>query len=137
DPAAVYQSVVTAFAAVADAGGDVTSVALSPKGQTARMLATDADGRPLSVPGGPAEPGRVANVLGVDTVTSRAVYDQASATVGVAGDWTAAVFGTVAGVQVAVNTEGSITDTGGTPLNLWQRNMFAVRAEIEVGFRVL
>jgi len=53
-----------------------------------------------------------------------------------AGDWqNAAVYGTVEGVQISISDQATLND-GGTPLNLWQRNMFAVRAEIEVGFRV-
>ena len=54
---------------------------------------------------------------------------------GYAGDWNQAVYGTVEGVQISVSDQATIND-GGTQLNLWQRNMFAVRAEIEVGFRV-
>ncbi|MCV7064995.1 hypothetical protein H7H51_03430 [Mycolicibacterium farcinogenes] len=30
----------------------------------------------------------------------------------------------------------TLTDEDGSTLNLWQRNMFAVRAEVEVGFAV-
>ena len=56
--------------------------------------------------------------------------------IGFAGDWqNAAVYGTVEGVQISISDQATLND-GGTPLNLWQRNMFAVRAEIEVGFRV-
>ena len=36
---------------------------------------------------------------------------------------------------MSVSDQATIND-GGTQLNLWQRNMFAIRAEIEVGFRV-
>ena len=58
------------------------------------------------------------------------------------------MWGTVEGVSISIN-EGTITDgtttvdTSGTDtvdipnlVNLWQRNMFAVRAEIEIGFQV-
>jgi hypothetical protein len=36
---------------------------------------------------------------------------------------------------VSVSDQATLDD-GGTQLNLWQRNMFAVRCEMEVGFRV-
>ena len=39
-------------------------------------------------------------------------------------------------IQLSIADQATITDTDGTQLNLWQRNMFAVRAEFEVGFRV-
>ena len=51
-----------------------------------------------------------------------------------AGDWPQAVYGTVEGVQIAIADQATLDD-GGTPINLFQQNMFAVRAEIEVGFR--
>ena len=54
--------------------------------------------------------------------------------VGVAGDWSQAVYGTVEGVQVAISDQATLTD-GETAINLFEQNMFAVRAEIEVGFR--
>lgn len=54
--------------------------------------------------------------------------------VGFAGDWTQAVYGTVEGVQIAISDQATLTD-GSTTINLFQQNMFAVRAEIEVGFR--
>ena len=49
--------------------------------------------------------------------------------------WKAAILGTVEGVTVSISDQATIND-GGTALNLWQRNMFAVRAEIELGFIV-
>jgi hypothetical protein len=62
------------------------------------------------------------------------------AIVGVAGDWTKAMYGTVEGVQISFNDKGVVTVGSGSDaytVNLWQQNMFAVRAEIEVGFRAL
>lgn len=44
------------------------------------------------------------------------------------------MYGTVEGVQIAIADQATLDD-GGTPINLFQQNMFAVRAEIEVGFR--
>lgn len=55
---------------------------------------------------------------------------------GIAGDFkNFAAYGVVEGVSISVSDQATIND-GGTSLNLWQRNMFAVRAEIEVGFIV-
>jgi hypothetical protein len=44
------------------------------------------------------------------------------------------MYGTVAGVEIAVTDTATLT-SGNTTINLWQQNMIAVRAEIEVGFR--
>jgi len=57
-----------------------------------------------------------------------------AAVVGFAGDWSQAVYGTVEGVQIAISDQATLTD-GSTTINLFEQNMFAVRAEIEVGFR--
>jgi len=59
--------------------------------------------------------------------------------VGIAGDWTKAVYGAVEGVKIDISDQATLTykdaSNNDVTLNLWQRNMFAVRAEIEVGFR--
>ena len=68
--------------------------------------------------------------------------------IGFAGDWQSAIWGSVEGIRVSVSTEASITD-GTKPLvvgsetvqvpnvlNLWQRNMFAILVEVEIGFQV-
>jgi hypothetical protein len=44
------------------------------------------------------------------------------------------MYGTVEGVQIRFADQASLT-IGGQQVNLWEHNMFAVRAEIEVGFR--
>jgi hypothetical protein len=58
-----------------------------------------------------------------------------AARLGFAGDWTSAHYGVVEDIQLSISDQATIND-GGTQLNLWQRNMFAVRVEFEVGFRV-
>lgn len=47
-----------------------------------------------------------------------------------------AVWGTVEGMEISFSDQATLVD-GTTTINLWQQNMFAVRAEIEVGFRAL
>ena len=56
------------------------------------------------------------------------------AIVGIAGDWTQARYGVVENdVQISISDQATLT-IGSETVNLWERNMFAVRAEIEVGF---
>lgn len=136
-----WAGLVAAFNAVATGGGQLTGWALSPQGQGILIGETDAQGRPLFL-GGVGE-GSVPQILGAPVAVSRAVYaaDADGAGVGTdaqygyAGDWSAAAYGTVEGVQISISDQATVND-GGTQLNLWQRNMFAVRAEIEIGFRV-
>ena len=77
-------------------------------------------------------------ILGAPVKQSKGAYiaetASADAVVGFAGDWTQAVYGTVEGVQIAISDQATLTD-GESTINLFEQNMFAVRAEIEVGFR--
>ena len=56
-----------------------------------------------------------------------------------AGDWTKALYGTVEGINISINTQGVVTIAAGTSdetnVNLWQQNMVAIMAEVELGFR--
>lgn len=38
------------------------------------------------------------------------------------------------GVRIDVSTEATLTDSDGSTLNLFQRNMIGVRAEVEIAF---
>ena len=44
-------------------------------------------------------------------------------------------YGIVDGINIAISDQATIND-GTNQINLWQRNMFAVRVEAEVGFVV-
>lgn len=137
-----YDGLVAAFADIAEHGGLLNGFALSPAAEGILLAATDSTGRPLFV--NSAADGAIPRILNARTVSSRGMYKAGSAAtstpaiVGVAGDWTQAMWGTVEGVQIDISDQATLTYTSGTDtvtLNLWQRNMFAVRAEIEVGFR--
>lgn len=57
---------------------------------------------------------------------------------GIVGDWSQAMYGTVEGVKIGYSADATLTSGTGesaTTINLFQQNMFAVKAEIEVGFR--
>ena len=43
------------------------------------------------------------------------------------------MYGTVEGVKIDLSDQATLTD-GDDTINLFQQNMFAVRAEIELGF---
>lgn len=131
-----YAALADADASIAAAGGLMNGIALSPQGKGILLKSTDKNGRPLFV-NNVAE-GAVPMVLGAKTLIAKGAYVAGNPsgfnTVGVAGDWTQAVYGTVEGVKVKIADQATIT-IDGNPVNLWERNMFAVLAEIEVGFR--
>lgn len=139
-----YLGLVAADTDIASHGGVLSGFALSGQARGLLLTATDTTNRPLFMNG--ATEGAVNRVLGVPAVFSAALYKAGTsgspgtpAVVGVAGDWTKALYGTVEGVQIAISEEATISGTDANSqaytINLWQQNMFAVRAEIEVGFR--
>ncbi len=125
--------------AVAAAGYDLNAWIASPTLHGLLLTATDSLGRQFFV-SNPIADNSVGQIFGAPVFKTRGTMPSgAGATadkIGYAGDWqNAAVYGTVEGVQISISDQATLND-GGTAINLWQRNMFAVRAEIEVGFRV-
>ena len=140
----LYDALVAAKTDIAAHGGILNGWALSPQGEGLLLGARDVyQGRPLFIAS--AQDGDPSRVLGAPTVSAKGLYkagtagtDGTPAIVGVAGDWTQALYGTVEGVEVSVSDQASVTIGSGTSaelVSLWERNMVAVRAEIEVGFR--
>lgn len=137
----VWQALIDADMAIAAQNADLNGFVISPTARGILLGETDNQGRPLFV-NSTAE-GAVPVVLGRRTVSSRAAYKAASggnpAVVGFAGDWTQAMYGIVQGLKVDVSDQATLTtkdqSNNDVTINLWQQNMFAVRAEIEVGFR--
>lgn len=117
-----------------ETGGDVTGWLLSTAGELIAMGADDGTGRPLLIDNIQTE-GSIGSIYARPTYRSRTVADAATRTVGYGGDWRSAHWGQVEGVTVSISDQATLTD-GDEIIHLWQRNMFAVRAEIEVGFRV-
>ena len=121
---------------VAAAGGDLNAWLANPALHGLLLTAVDGQGRQFFV-SDPANSRTVGSVFGAPVLKTRASMPTGTPnTIGVAGDWQgSAVYGTVEGVSISISDQATLND-GGTSLNLWQRNMFAVRAEIEVGFRL-
>ena len=140
-----YQGLVAADQSVATGGGELNGWAISPQGRGLLLGAVDGFGRPLFL-SNPNTEGSVASLLGQPVYASKGVYVAGSPNqLGFAGDWDSAAWGSVEGVSISISDQASLTDgtvevgegvTIPNVINLWQRNMFAVRAEIEVGFRV-
>ena len=138
----VYDALVASFTDIAESGYALDGFGLSPAAQGILLGAVDSDGRPLFI--NSAADGAIPRILGARTLMSRGLYKSGQAAgasdsgtpavIGVAGDWTQAMYGIVEGVNVSISDQATLT-VGTTTINLWQRNMFAVRAEIEVGFR--
>ena len=132
-----YLGLVAADTEISTHGGLLNGYAFSAQGRALLLTATDGTGRPIFLAS--ANDGTVSKVLGVPTFFNRGLYKAGTpSVVGAAGDWTKAVYGTVEGVKIDVSDQATLqyqADGETVTLNLWQRNMFAVRAEIEIGFR--
>ena len=137
-----YKGLVAAYEDIAAHNGSLNGFAMSPAGIGLLLGATDTTGRPIFTAS--AGDGDVARVLGARTVEARGMYKAGAAPVGtgagtpaivgVAGDWSQAMYGTVEGVQIRFADQTGLT-INSEQVNLWEHNMFAVRAEIELGFR--
>ena len=137
----IYGNLVKAYTDIAEHGGSLNGFALSPAGVGLLMGAVTTSGTPIFVA---PDAGRLGRVLGAQTAEGRGMYKAGAApvgsgagtpaVVGAAGDWSQAMFGTVEGVQIRFADQTGLT-INSEQVNLWEHNMFAVRAEIEVGFR--
>ena len=134
----VYGGLVAADGDIAEAGGVMNGIVLSPQGKSVLLGALDGQNRPLF--NTVAENG-IDRVLGADTYVTASAYKAGTAgtggdpdIIGFAGDWSKALYGTVEGVRIDFSSDATLTLANSSTINLFQNNMFAVRAEIEVGF---
>lgn len=131
----VYQGLVAADTDIALHGGISNGYIFSAQGKGLLLGATDTTKRPIF--NAVTEKG-IPVVLGQRTEITKAAFKSGSpSTIGFTGDWTQAVWGMVDGVKINFSEDASLTLADNSVINLFERNMFAVRAEIEVGFRAL
>ena len=138
----VYGNIAAAYTDIAAASGSLNAFAMSPAGIGLLLGVADTLGRPIFTTS--AADGAIPRIIGARTVEARGIYKAGAApvgtgagtpaVVGVAGDWSQAMYGTVEGVQIRFADQTGLT-INSEQVNLWEHNMFAVRAEIELGFR--
>lgn len=134
-PQTAYAQMIGAMEAIATAGGRMNGIAMSAQGEAVLLGAVDGAQRPLFIDSA-NDDSAVGRVLGARVVRAQSAYAEGTpATIGFAGDWSQARYGIVDGINIAFANEATIND-GTQQINLWQRNMFAVRIEAEVGFVV-
>jgi HK97 family phage major capsid protein len=117
---------------VAVANGNLSHWLVSPVAEGSLRSVKDGQGNYAFLPNPSSSNGQIGSVYGRPVLSSTAV--SSSDVVGFGGDFSAgAIYGVTEGIQVAM-TDLATVNKGGTQLNLWQRNMFAIRAEATVGF---
>lgn len=136
-----YKALVAADIDISTHDGDLNGFAMSAQARGEMLSALDKDGRPIFV-NNVAE-GAIPRLIGQPVYYSKGLYFAGNAAttgveakpdvLGFAGDWTKAMYGTVEGVKIDISNQATLT-IASSPVNLWEHNMFAVKAEIEVGF---
>ena len=129
-----YGGLVAADTDIAIHGGVTNGYAISPQMKGVLLSALDKNDRPLFI--NSVAEGAIPMILGNPTYLTKAAFISGSpSVVGIVGDWTQAMYGTVEGVQITISDQATLDIDAEHKINLFQQNMFAVRAEIEVGFR--
>lgn len=130
-----YDGLVGSLSAIGAEGYDLNGFVISPQGEAALLGLKDLQDRPIFI-GNLQTEGAIGSVLGRPVYKSRAAYlDATTDVLGFAGDWTQAIWGQVSDVVIKISDQATLT-AGEDTINLFQQNMFAVLAEIEIGFRV-
>ena len=133
--ALTYDGLVAALSALGADGYDMNGIIVSPQGEAKLLGEKDDVLRPLFISNAQAE-GGIGSVLGRPVFKSKAAYlDTTTDVLGFTGDWTQAIWGQVEDVVIKISDQATLV-SGETTINLFQQNMFAVLAEIEVGFRI-
>ena len=129
-----YGGLVAADTDIAIHGGVTNGYAISPQMKGVLLSALDKNDRPLFI--NSVAEGAIPMILGNPTYLTKAAFISGNpSVVGIVGDWTQAMYGTVEGVQISISDQATLDIDAEHKINLFQQNMFAVRAEIEVGFR--
>ena len=136
-----YKALVAADMDVAAHDGELNGYAMSPAARGEMLSALDNDGRPIFI--NAVSDGAIPRLLGQSVFYSKGLYFAGNAAsgstaakpdvLGFAGDWSKAMYGTVEGVKIDISNQATLTISD-SAVNLWEHNMFAVKAEIEVGF---
>ena len=123
---ATYTGLVAADTDIATHGGIANGYVISPQGKGILLSALDENKRPLFI--NSVAEGAIPMILGSRALVRKVAYKAGTPNVvGVVGDWTQAMYGTVEGVEITVSEEATLM-SGNTPIYLFQQNMFAVRA---------
>lgn len=128
----IWDALVSADATIASNDGILNGWAIAPAGKSALLTAKDTTGRPLFIDSMTAQ-NNVASIMGHPAYVKKGIAD--TDVYGYAGDWSSAVYGVVEDIKMDVSNQATLT-SGSETINLFERNMFAVRFECEVGFVV-
>ncbi|CDQ22577.1 phage major capsid protein [Halobacillus karajensis] len=135
--ATLYQDLAGLLGLVEDGDNDPNGFTTTRKFKQALRNEVDAQNRPIF---NDETSGVPSSLLGeaVGYVNKKSWdYDQAKL---LTGDWSFARYGILQGIQYSISEDATLTtiqDELGNPINLFERDMFALRATMHVGFMTL
>lgn len=130
-----WKGLVEADSKVSAADGIINGFAISPALKSTLLNALDKNGRPLFV-NDMTGSNNIMRLMGQPTYVKKGVYrEDTPKQLGIAGDWSSALYGVVEDITMKISEQATIT-IDGSPVNLWEQNMFAVLFEFEVGFKL-
>lgn len=126
-----YAGFLNALAAVPS----LNAWALSAQGRVTALSNRDTAGGAILNPNVLTN-GSIGSILGAPVFSSENAYYNGTgpSVLGIAGDWTKAVWGQVEGVSIDISDNPVYASNGTLVTAGWQDNMIGVRAEIHVGF---
>ena len=123
--ATISAKIANGIMAIAADGYRLNGYAAGAIGEAELITAVDGQGRPLFMPS--TADNSVGRVYGGEVVPCAAISGI------IAGDWSKCKYGIVDDITIKVSEEATIND-GSAQINLWQRNMVAILAEVEASF---
>lgn len=136
----VYGQLLAAENTIAAANGTMDVIGLAPAGKSKVQAAVDGQGYPLFMSG--VGSNSIVNILGAQVDINKRLFVAGTAgnpgtpaIVGVAGDFSDAMYGMVEAISIDISREATLVN-GNTTINLWQQNMLAVKAEVSISFAV-
>lgn len=134
----VVEDLASVLQNIGTAGGNLSHWLISPQLEgTVRLAKDPGTGSYAFLQDARTDGGTIGSIFGRPVQKSGGLYVEGTPNqLGLAGDFAnSATVGVVEDISVSLSDQASIND-GGTVLHLWQRNMFALRVEVELGFAV-
>lgn len=131
----IWPGLVETYTQIANADGELDGWVITPQMKARLLNALDNNGRPLFIDSMNTQ-NNVASLMGYPTYVKKYLHQEGGSgkgeTLGYAADWTNLYWGTVGNVSMSISDQATL-NIGGKQINLWQRNMFAARFEVEFG----
>ena len=133
----LYTDLNAVMALVEDGDNDVNAFATTRKFRQHLRGAVDGSKQPIFNEATAGAPGQVLG-LPVGYVSAKS-FDTTKAEL-LAGDFSMARYGILQGIEYSISEDATLTtikDGDGNPINLFERDMFALRATMHIGFMTL